>query len=782
MQRKHLAVMIGLISLTYNSINQPAWAEDNKLTDLATAAAPVTADNTVIVTGTRSAGKTALASSVPVDIISQQRLKDTGYTDLARALEFTVPSLNFPRAHTTPSAANTRAITLKGLSPDEVLVLINGKRWNPSAVMNTNFAVGRGTVPYDLSVIPLLAVERVEVLRDGAAAQYGSDAIAGVINIILKKNAEGGLLQLGSGVTEEGDGAYGDLAINKGFALAGGYVNVSGNILRQQSTNRAALDQRYNRVTFQIGDPDALNINLAINAAFPVMKESELYATSILSHKDSTNVAGFRAPGASPLYPDGFGPEINPVLLNAGLTTGVRGLLTDSIKYDVSNTYGLSRAEFKARNTANISLGANSPGSFNVGAVDYFQNIFNASISRPLPELLAGGNISLGAEYRYENYQIERGEFSAYTGSGSAGFPGFNPRIPVDNHRDAKGAFVDTELKPVSWLTLGAAGRFDDYSDFGNATTGKFSMRAQANPWLSLRGSFGTGFRAPSLQQQFYSSITSVANGTNKEIVNVGTYQVGDPVAKALGALPLKAEKSKSGKLGIVLTPSPKLSITADWYRTDIDDRIALSDALTGPAVTAALLGAGIKDVQQAAFFTNALDTRTQGYEITAKHNGSLSETALYAVSLGYAHMPTKIRSIASNARLSSLPLLSEHSLLLLTSAQPENKLSSQFKLSVDKYDVVLDVTRFGSYVDAPIKDAQKFGAEYIADLAFSAQLAPRLKLSAGVLNLMDTYPDELAQQDVAFKTFGGSFKYGEESPFGISGRSYYLSLSVDLP
>lgn len=738
-------------------------------------------EQTVIVTGTRSAGKTALASSVPVDVISQKRLQETGYSDLARALEFTVPSLNFPRAHTTPSAANTRAITLKGLSPDEVLVLINGKRWTPSAVINTNFAVGRGTVPYDLSTIPLVAVDHVEVLRDGAAAQYGSDAIAGVINIILKHDAKGGIVQLNSGITVEGDGGYGDIAVNKGFALGNGFVNLSANLLKQRPTNRAAVDQRYNRITYKIGDPDALNINLAANAAFPVFEQGQFYVTSVVSRKDSTNVAGFRIPGTSPLFPNGFGPEINPELWSGGATVGLKGLLTEQIKYDISNTYGISKADFEAKNTANLTLGAQSPTTFDLGAVRYSQNTFNANLSRPL-EQLSGGNIAVGTEYRYEAYQIDQGEFASYTGSGAAGFPGFNPRIPVDNHRNAWGVYLDTELKPVSWLTLGGAGRFDDYSDFGNATTGKFTARAKANSWLAIRGSVGSGFRAPSLQQQYYSSITSVANGANKEIVNVGTYQVGDSVAAALGALPLQAEKSKSANAGIVLTPLPNLSVTADWYRTDIDHRIALSDALSGAAVTAALKGAGITNVQQAAFFTNAVDTRTQGYELGLKHTGSLNETTQYGVSLAYAHMPTKIRSIASNAKLSTLPFLSEHSMLLLTEAQPENKFTSQFKLSQENYDIALDITRFGSYVDAPIKDAQTFSAEYVADLSLSTQIADRIKLTAGILNIADTYPDELAQQDVAFKSFGGSFKYGEESPFGISGRSYFVSLSIDLP
>ncbi|WP_410210851.1 TonB-dependent receptor plug domain-containing protein [Aquirhabdus sp.] len=772
MRLKILSTMIGLPTVIATLLaTETVWGdEQNQQLD------------TVVVTGTRSAGRTALASSVPVDVITSQRLQATGFSDLARALEFTAPSLNFPRAHTTPSAANTRAITLKGLSPDEVLVLINGKRWHPSVVINTNFAVGRGSAPYDLSTIPLAAVDHVEILRDGAAAQYGSDAIAGVVNIILRKDSSGGSLQTSTGITDRGDGAYGDIAVNKGFAVADGYINVTGEVLKQQSTNRAAVDQRYDRVTYQIGDPDALNINLAANAAFPVLNDSELYVTGLLSRKDSTNVAGFRTPGTSPLFPNGFGPQVNPILLDSGLTVGLRGILTEEVKYDLSNTFGASNADFRADNTANITLGSKSPTSFDAGSVNYLQNTVNASISRALPEILAGGNLSLGVEYRYEKYQIKSGEFTSYTGSGAAGFPGFNPRIPVDNNRDATGAFVDLDLKPLTWLTLGAAGRFDHYSDFGNATTGKFTMRAKANPWLSLRGSVGTGFRAPSLQQQFYSSTTSVANGANKAIVNVGTYQVGDPIAQALGATPLQAEKSQSANIGIVLTPLPKLSLTADFFRTDIDHRIALSDALTGPAVLAALKNAGVSDVQQAAFFTNAVNTRTQGYEVAMKYLGNLTDTVNYGVSMNYAHMPTQIRSIAANPKLPTLPLLSQHSLLLLTAAQPGDKLTSQFKVSDGIYEAILDVTRYGEYTDAPILDPQTFGAEVVVDLAVSARLSQMVKLTGGILNLANSYPDKLAQQDVAFKSFGGSFKYGEESPFGISGRTFFLSLNVDLP
>lgn len=740
----------------------------------------------VIVTGTRSPGRAALASPVPIDVINGEQLRATGYSDLARALQFSVPSVNFPRAHTTPSSANTRPITVRGLSPDEVLVLVNGKRWHVSSVINTNFAVGRGSAPFDLSTIPVVAIDHIEILRDGAAAQYGSDAIAGVINIILRSDAGGGVVQAGTGITERGDGGYGDVAINKGFAIGGGHLNLSVELLSQNGTNRAAVDQRYGRVTYVIGDPDALNFNAVADAAFPVFAGSEFYETILLSRKDSRNVAGFRAPGSSPLFPDGFGPEINPVIVDTGVTLGLRGALAALIRYDFSNTYGSSTARFTDRNTANLSLAAASPTSFDAGTARYIQDTVNLTISRPLTELWSGGNLAVGGEYRHENYDLERGEFASYTGSGAAGFPGFNPRIPVDNGRNAVAAFVDLEVKPLKALSLGAAARYDDYSDFGSAVTGKLTARFAASRWLALRASGSTGFRAPSLQQQYYSSITSVANGTNKAIVNVGTYQVRDPVAQSLGATPLEAEKSRNLTAGVVLTPVRRLSFSADVFRTDIDRRIALSDALSGPSVIAALTSAGITDVQQAAFFTNAANTRTQGYELTLRYFGDFTvigdDDSHYDFTLGYGRTPTTLRSVATNPALPALPLLGRRSLQLLTTAQPEDKFSSQFTLSHGPYSATVAATRFGQYSDAPIRDPQLFNARTLIDLSLSAGLGYGAVVTVGALNVGDIYPDELQQQALAFSSFGGSFTYGEGSPSGIAGRSYYLRLAVDLP
>ncbi len=735
----------------------------------------------IIVTGTRAADRTALDSSVPVDVISWTRLQDTGFPDLARALEASEPSLNFPHAETTPSSANTRPITLRGLSPDETLVLVDGKRWHTTSIINVNFAVGRGSAPFDLSTIPLSAIDHIEVLRDGAAAQYGSDAIAGVVNIILKKNSSGGFAELQSGVTEAGDGANGDGGFNLGLPLGdGGHFTVSGEGDYAGPTNRAATDQRYGRVTYRIGDPEAITGDLAITAAYPVpLFDGELYTDFLSSRKDSSAAVSFLTPGSSPLYPNGALPQVNPIIWDVGDTVGFRGHLPGEVDFDVSNVFGYSNADISVNDTANLSLGAASPTSFYAGSAEYRQDVVNLTLTRPFAALLAGGNLAGGVEYRTESYRLAAGDPSSIVGSGAVGFPGYNPRIPVDNSRDAVAAFLDAEIKPIDWLTLGAAGRYDHYSDFGGAATWKATARAEATGWLAFRGSASTGFRAPSLQQEYYSSITTVANGANKALVNVGTFQVGDPVARALGAEPLKAEKSRDYSVGLVLTPTRGLSASVDFFRTDIDNRIALSDALSGAAVTRVLTAAGITNVQQVAFFTNAVDTRTQGYDITIRYDGNFDAETQFHASVGFECAPTSVRAQTPNAALPSTPFIGVHARTLLTEAQPRDKLTSEIVVDQGPLTGVLSATRYGEYIDAPILDPQKFSAKTIVDISLTGRLNDWVSLTGGILNIGNVYPDPLQEVALAYKSFGNSFVYGEESPWGVDGRSYYVKLRV---
>jgi iron complex outermembrane receptor protein len=733
----------------------------------------------IIVTGTRATDRTASTSMAPVDVVSAQQLRTTGFADLPRALAVVEPALNFPRPQTTPTAANTRAITLRGLSPDEVLVLVNGKRWHTTSVINTNFAIGRGSAPFDLSTIPVSAIDHIEVLRDGAAAQYGSDAIAGVVNIILKGNSSGGLVEAGGGATEKGDGAHGDVGINQGLPLGeSGHITVSAGVDRSKPTNRAAVDQRYGRVTYRIGDPDTLTASMAVSAVHPIpLASGEVYDDLLVSRKDSTNTPNFRPPGTSPLYPDGYLPKVNPIVWDAGNTLGLRTTLPSDVAFDLSNTFGYSRANFTVHDTSNPALGTASPTDFDSGSATYWQDVSDLNISRNLPEVLAGVHMAAGLEYRYEHYSLGRGQAESYFAAGSDGFPGFNPRIPVDNGRSSEAAYVDLEIKPVAWLAVNGVGRYDHYGDFGGAATWKASARADATQWLAFRASASTGFRAPSLQQEYYSSLTSVANGANKAFVNVGTYQVGDPIAQALGATPLRAEKSHDQSAGVVLHPTESFSLTADIFRTDIDNRIALSDALSGPAVLSVLAAQGVTNVQQVAFFTNAVNTRTQGYDISGKYSVVAPGATHVDLSVGFERSPTEVRSQAPNPVFASLPLVGIHAIKLLTESQPKSKLTSQVKVDHGPWTGSVVVTRYGEYVDAPIKDPQTFGAKTLVDLSLGFRPAEPWLVTAGVLNVGNVHPDPLAQVDLAYKTFGGSYVYGEESPFGNNGREYFVRL-----
>jgi iron complex outermembrane receptor protein len=426
------------------------------------------------------------------------------------------------------------------------------------------------------------------------------------------------------------------------------------------------------------------------------------------------------------------------------------------------------------RDTANVQLGLASPTQFNSGGERYIQDVANLTATRNFADLLAGGVLAAGVEYRYEGYEIIRGAPNSYFGAGAQGFPGLNPRFPVNVSRTAASAFVDGEIKPVAPLSLELSGRYDHYSDFGDAITGKASARYDLTDWLALRGSASTGFKAPSLQQQYFSSVTAGLSGTT--LVNIGTYQVNDPIAVALGATPLKAEKSRHYGAGLVLRPLPALSITADWFVIDIDHRIALSDRLSGPLVAQILANAGVTNVQQAQFVTNAAKTETEGYQFALDYRGRIDPATTYAVTVAYVDSPTHLQSLASNPALPSLPLIGDTSRRLLVSAQPQNKLTSIITLNHGPFGAALSVDRYGHWVADPTGVfAQAFSGKTLADLSLSYRLSAGLVVTAGVENLGDVYPDKL----VGAAVLATGYIYGDESPFGLEGRAYFLRLQA---
>lgn len=740
------------------------------------ASADIADGQEIIVTGTRSAGRAAIESSAPVDVVSNDAIEGTGYPDLSRALNFLQPSVNFARAATTASAANTRPITLRGLSPDQTLVLVNGKRRHANAVLNVNNSIGRGAAGVDFDTIPESAIERIEILRDGAAAQYGSDAIAGVVNIILKSNASGGSGSILGGVTEAGDGLNGLATASAGFGLGeGGHLTLTALVRHQDPTNRAFTDQRFGRVTYRIGDPRASVTNFAFDAGVPI-GDLELYGFGTVTRKVSNNAAGFRVPGFSPLYPGGFLPIVEPTIWDVGGTVGLKARF-GSLRADLSQTFGYNKADFQVFDTANASLGLASPTRFDSGGVTYRQHVTDLTLALPLDGVLAGGNIAAGAQYRRESYAIRSGEPLAYAGTGADGFAGFNPRNPTNAGRDAYAGFLDIELRPVRQLLLGGAVRYDHYDDFGGRTTWRATGRLEAAPGVAVRATLGSGFKAPSLQQQYYSAVQGALSAG--VLVNVATLPVADPVARALGAAPLKPERSRNATAGVVFGPFGGFTFTADYFHIRIRDRIALSEQLGGAAVNTVLRDAGITGFSQVRFFTNAVDTTSKGVEVTARWQGALGPETRLAVAAGYSWLDNRLDTLRANPTLPALPLLATKSILFLTEAQPRAKATVQANLTHGRFELGASLTAFGTYTSAPLVRVQTFGGKESVDLSAGYAFAEGLRLQAGVQNLFDARPDGIIDQATAIAATGGSFPTGEETPLGLNGRSYFARLSA---
>ena len=720
---------------------------------------------TLVVVGSRGAPRLVTDSPAPVDVWTGEALAARGFNDLTKVLAFLSPSFNYPRASSSPSSVGARPATLRGLGPDQVLVLIDGHRRHASASINFNNGVGRGTVPVDYNMIPIAAVERIEVLRDGAAAQYGSDAIAGVINIVLKAEARGGLAQIQAGVAEDGEGETIIMAGRKGFALGrDGFLTVSGEVRDRGATNAAEIDPRFGRVTSTLGDPDTTDAQMVANAEIAIAGGYRAYGFLTAGQRASAMSPLFRAPSVAPnFYPQGFLPVVDLDLTDVGAAIGVRGQVV-GWDLDLSNTYGYSRADYSVANSVNTSLGAASPTEFDGGGARYWQNLVNLTLGRDFA-LAAGAHVSAGLEHRREAYELVAGDVASSTLAG--GLKPGKPWAPVDVSRTAFSAFVDTEIALVEGLDLGLAARFEDYSDFGQETTGKASLFWRPLPLLAFRASASTGFRAPSLQQQYFSTVTSQLLPTG-QISNVGNFAVTDPVSLALGASPLRPETSVNYAAGLVLTPAPGLSLSLDAYRIEIEDRIALSENIQGPQVSAILLANGITNASVARFFTNAADTVSEGYEITAAWRGRFGTEGRFALTLGYGMFDTDVDALRVNPVLPQIALLGSASIGVLTDAQPRSKALANAEVGWGAWTFGLDLADFGAYRTPTAVGDQVLDGATTADISLSYAPNDVLTLTLGVLNATDEYPARLASD-----TTGRP--YSEADPVGFNGREYFL-------
>jgi len=774
---------------------------------LASTAAPALAQSgaktldTVIVTGTRVADRTVAESQSPIDIITPEALQSTGTSELATALSRALPSLNFPRPALTDGTSGIRPAQLRGLSPDQVLVLVNGKRRHTSAMINVNGSIGRGSAAVDINAIPIAAIERVEVLRDGASAQYGSDAIAGVINIVLKGSGEGGSLAVDYGQYSAGDGNKYQLSGDTGISFADGRgsLHVAGQISQQDESDRAGPYRgttpntgnfpSIGETTFIVGDPRVDASAASANLSFAFSDNITGYANALLSNRDITSFAFYRSPNHSgqgallaQTYPDGFVPQINQYSKDRSAVAGVKGSTESGWTWDVSLNHGENTLDFHTRNSINYSLGINSPSSFYDGTLKYQQDIFNADITKALDWGLAYPvTLSFGGEYRKEKWEQTPGESNSYFGSGAQGFGGFTPTNEVHADRHNYAVYAGLEADLTDKFSAGLTGRYEDYSDFGDKFSGKLSARYAFTDKVALRATASSGFRAPSLAQQGYQAVTStIINGV---FFDRGTFPTTSAAAQALGASPLKAETATSYSAGLVLQPVDRLYVTVDAYQIDIDDRIALSSNITTtPAAATLLTGLGLSQVTAFSYFTNALDTRTRGVDVVSSYTLPFSASSL-ELTAAYSYNETEVKQVkGSPAAFSALgitqSLIGRDEIGRIEDSFPRDKAIVSGTWRSDRWELGLAATRYGSFTvrnSATATRDQTYDAKWVLDASASFKPSENWKLTLGADNLLDEYPDRTT--DLQNSTWG-MLPYSNYSPFGFNGAYVYGRIS----
>jgi iron complex outermembrane recepter protein len=839
----------------------------------------------IIVTGTRRADRTIADSPVPIDIIGAGTLANQGAVELNRALNALVPSFNFPQPSITDGTDVIRPATLRGLAPDQTLVLVNGKRRHTTALLNINGSVGRGSAAVDLNLIPTAAIGRIEVLRDGAAAQYGSDAIAGVINIVLKNAREGGSVSASFSqyvttvdgvreitgiqrdaagnpiVVEPGnqifatnlgeerkprDGETLTLSANFGLPLGPeGFINLTAEYRDRNDTNRAGFDPRrqfplingasdpreftFNRLTHRFGDAATTDYSFFLNAGLALNAFMEVYTFASYNKRDGESAGFFRRPNDArnrnfsvlnpalpvasqpftPFFPEGFLPLIVTDLEDYSAAVGIKGEVA-KWNYDISFSIGNNTFDFGVENSFNTSLGAASPTSFDAGGLNYQQFSLNADVQRTYEDVgfIQSLSVAAGVEFRQEDYRIRVGDLPSRTNGpfaarGAAGgsqvFSGFN--TPISEDRRNISAYIDLDADITERFNIAVAGRFEDFSDFGSDVNGKVSARFEVVEGFALRGAVSTGFRAPSLQQQFFTSIAT--NNIGGVLVDAGTFAVNNPIAQALGSQPLDAETSVSFSGGFVFNAIPRFNLTVDYYNIKIKDRIVVTENLgasgASPASVNAQIGAFLAaqgiNASAIRFFVNGLDSRTQGVDVVATYRLDLGGAGNLNLTAAYNYNKTELSNIISTlgplAQFPGVVLFGRQEALRLEQGQPRSKIVLSADYSVEGLGVSLKTTRFGRVlapgVPLPItpdvlgRDDVVLEGKFITDLEIRYTLFDRLTLAVGANNLFDVYPTGLPTGAAPAALGGGQFNvnnffipFSAFSPFGFNGRQLY--------
>jgi len=759
---------------------------------------PAAVLNEIVVTGTRTSGRSRLDTPSPVDVVGTDVLQRQGTSEVGTALANVVPSIDFPRPAATAGSDSIRPAALRGLSPDQTLVLINGTRAHASALVNTFGTVGRGSSAVDLNTVPAIALESIEVLRDGAAAQYGSDAIAGVVNLRLREARSGGDVTVDYGFHDtQVDTANGSRHVTgehafstaawKGIGLGdNGYLTLTGDYQGRQPTSRGDFDPNVNptRVDSRFGDPDVKQYTGYANFGKGVNDVWTLYGWLGYQYRESESAllprlaTAARTNGVGSLYPSGFLPLLNLPSRDLNSALGVKGDV-GNWSIDAKLTYGRNHLTFRTRNSANYTYGATSPTGFYDGSTTYDQLIGGVDIARKF-DVLQSLNVAFGAEGRREGFAIGAGELASYGYGpsssthtpGAQGFAGFSPDNVVDKHRQSASAYVDIEAQVTSRLLVGAAGRGEHYSDFGNTVNGKLSARYDFAPWFALRGTASTGFRAPSLQQSYYTSVSSVLiNGTTLPVLT-GTYPATSAVAAALGAKPLEPEKSTNLSLGTVIRAGA-LDLTIDAYRIHVRNQIALSENLTAassPQIAAILTPFR---VSAARFFINGLASTTQGIDAVAHYHLRSDRAGAFDFTIAANVNEVEVTKVPSIPLATGVALFARTRIVSIEEGTPRQKVSGALDWSVGPLGFIARVTYYGN-VNYPgttrALDAET-GRRAITDLEARYEMKQGLRLAVGVNNLFDVYPRAVP---LALDPTGVA-AFPNYSPYGFNGRYLYV-------
>tara|TARA_B100000902_G_scaffold84779_1_gene89215 strand:- start:5027 stop:7795 length:2769 start_codon:yes stop_codon:yes gene_type:complete len=833
-------------------------------------ASSAVAGNAVSVLGSRFS-RNVDEQAVPVEVITELEIRASGFTETNELLQALVPSYNSPKGYITDGSDHMRPATLRGMAPNQTLVLVNGKRRHQGALVHVNGSVGRGSTQVDLNAIPASAIEKIEVLRDGAAAQYGSDAVAGVINLVLKEtggsdvsvtfgqnlsyfergyNAGEGFIDGQDDTTygwdvNENDGiGYQPYTADRGWArpgvekvlkkdgknlivhggtglnVLGGNLYVSGQFRDGGRTNRAGLDPRrqyfagmdeeeraFNRENHRIGAGAFEQVSLMFNGSFP-MERGTLYAFGGMNTRDGESGCYYRRAQDNRTlrawYPDGFLPLISPTLTDTSMAVGMKGLMSNGMAYDVSVNTGSNEFAWGMVNSHNATAGTgpNQQSEFDLGTLGYSQTTVNVDMStqRDMAGFVGPVSLAFGAEVRMENYEIEAGEEAGYTdygydvldgpntgASAAVGcqcLPGLAPANEQDRDREAVSIYAEMSGNVMDELQLDVALRTENYSDFGTTTNGKVAMRYELADGVAARGSFSTGFRAPALQEAYFSSIaTNFIDGVPLE---VGTFPVDTEAARALGSEDLEPETSTNISAGMTYKDE-QFSLSVDAYQINVDDRISMSETFRGSGATSDMITffeeRGVP-ASGGRYFFNGINTETKGLDIVAsmRHDVAMGSLTLKAaMNFNDTEVTNKDELVTPEAlaAYTTSDLLGRQNTVRYESSSPKENFQFSAMLQKPTSTLMAKLNRWGEVTipASSVEREQVLSPRWTVDMEYSFQLNSQVRMALGVNNLLDEYPDKTVKRN----SFNGIFQHSGYSPFGFSGRYIYTRLDMNL-